>query len=236
MNKVQGMDAVSLTIKEQDGATMWQDYPMAGKPCAVCEFKDDFLYYDTGHWTVTEINASDTQLLADARNGVLVLTAGGTENYGTQLQLGNSTTGEAFAPAEGKTIWFETYIATSDADQNDVVVGLHNEDTTVVGGLGSDYIVFQIVDASASINCLCAASSVVTTESAVATAVNATYVKLGFKVTGISKVEFYVNDVLKSTCTTTIPTALMKLSLGHLDGAAAGNTLSIDYVVIAQTR
>jgi len=235
MNKTQDIDAASLRIQEKEAPGMWQDYPF-GKPMSVCEFRDDFLNFDTGHWVVTEINAGDTQLLADARNGILVLTAGGTENFGTQIQLGNATTGESFAPASGKHIWFETYIATSDADQNDVFVGLHNQDTTVLGGLGTDYIGFQIVDASASINFLSAAASVVTTESAIATAVDATYVKLGFKVTGTSKIEAYVNDVLKATVTTTIPTALMQLTLGHLDGAAAGNTLSLDYVCIAQDR
>ena len=237
MERVMNFDGTSWRVKESEAPSMWEDFYIDGIPGQkTCVFFDDFLKFDTGHWVVTEINAADTQLLADTRNGVLVLTSNNQENDGTQIQLGNSTTGEAWAPAAGKNLWFETYIASNDADQNDIFVGLHVQDTTIIAGLGVDYIGFQILDASASINCLSCASSVVTTSSAVATATDAGWVKLGFKVTGTSKIEFYVNEVLKATHTTGIPTALMQLSLAHLSGEADNNTLSIDYVIAAQDR
>jgi len=237
MEKTMNFDGTSWRVRESENPSMWEDFYIDGIPCQkMCVFSDDFLKFDTGHWVVTEINAADTQLLADTRNGVLVLTSNNQENDGTQIQLGNGTTGESWAPAAGKNLWFETYIASNDADQNDVFVGLHIQDTTIIAGLGTDYIGFQILDESASINCISSATSVVTTSSAVATATDAGWVKLGFKVSGTSKIEFYVNDVLEATHTTSIPTALMQLSLAHLSGEASNNTLSIDYVVMAQDR
>jgi hypothetical protein len=70
----------------------------------------------------------------------------------------------------------------------------------------------------------------------IATLVDNTYVKVGFKTSGASKVDYYLNDVLKGTLQTNIPTALMKLSLCFLTGEAAANSLFIDYVVVAQDR
>lgn len=236
-NKVIDLDGIAYRVKEQDNAGMWQDCYLEARPVSkICKYVDDFVGFDTGHWVVTETNGSCTQALADTRNGVLVLTSIATEDNGTQIQLGTGTTGEAFAPAASKNLWFETYIASNDADQNDIFVGLHVQDTSIIAGFGTDYIGFQVVDASASINCLSCASSVVTTSSAVATLSDDTFVKLGFKITGTSKIEFYVNDNLVATHTTTIPTALMQCSLAHLTGEAVANTLSIDYVAIAQDR
>jgi len=47
---------------------------------------------------------------------------------------------------------------------------------------------------------------------------------------------FYVNNSKKATHTTSIPTALMQISAGHLTGETTANTLSIDYIVGAQSR
>jgi hypothetical protein len=238
-NKVQTIGAVALEIKE-DTPGMWNDYICDLRPIgSYAVWKDDFLSWDADNYTVTEATAA-TQLLSDTANGILVLTAGAGENQGCQLTLGGSadgeTVGESFAPAAGKNVYFETRVAVNDVLQNDIFVGLHNEDTTIIAGRGTDYIGFYTVDESASLNVQTANTSVVSTGAAVHTLVNNTYVKLGFKVSGTDKVEYYVNDALVETLSTNIPTALMKLSLASLTGEATANTLSIDYVVIAVSR
>jgi hypothetical protein len=232
--------AVSSQRIKEDTAGMWQDFYNELSPFGkVCGYSNDFLSWVPDEWTVTEATAG-TQLLEDARNGILILTAGAGENQGNNLQLGGSgdgeTVGESFAPVTGKNLWFECRVASNDADQNDFFVGLHNEDTSVIAGRGTDYIGFYTLDGSANLNVQSAATSVVSSETAVATVADGTYLKLGFKVTGASKVDFYVNDVLEASITTNIPTALMKLTIAHLSGEGVANTLSIDYVACYQDR
>lgn len=219
---------------------MWQDFYVEGRPFGkVSMYANDFHSWVADEWTVTEVGTC-TQDMEDARNGVLTLTSGTTENNGAQIQLGGTgdgeTTGEAWAPSAGKNLWFECSVYSNDVTQNDIFVGLHVQDTTFVASRGADYIGFRTDDGDALLDCESSASSSASSETSLSTLVDATAVKLGFKVTGTSKVEYYVNDVLKSTISTNVPTALMKLSLGNLTGEAAANTLSIDYVVVAQDR
>ena len=237
------LPASSFKIAE-DNPGMWQGFYLEGRPFGriACYF-NDFNEWTADAWSATEVDVgagNTSQILLDARNGVLQLLAAGNEDDGCQIQLGGSgdseTTGESWAPSAGKNLWFEAFVTLSDATQSDMFVGLHVEDTTIVAGRGSGYIGFSKDDGDALIDFTTAASSVAATDPGIHTAVAATYAKLGFKVTGVDKIEYYVNDVLKGTQQNNIPTELMKLSLAFLTGAAAANDLRIDYVVVAQER
>lgn len=227
-------------IKESNPG-MWNDFYIQGRPFGkMCMYYNDFVSWVPDEWTITEVNAS-TQLLGDERNGVLSITNAGAENDGAQMQLGGTgdgeTVGESWAPAAGKNLWFECrWRSTTDADQTDVFVGLHVEDTTIIAGRGSDYIGFRVDDGDALLDCESCASSSASSQTALATIADNTFVTTGFKVTGTDKVEYYVNDVLTATISTNIPTALMKLSLATLTGEATNNIWAVDYVVIAQDR
>lgn len=225
-------------IKETT-AGMWQDFYDEGRPFSkVSMYFNDFHSWVADAWTVTEAGTCK-QTIADERNGVLVLTAQASENTGSNLQLGGTgdveTTGESWAPSAGKNLWFECRIASNDADQNDIFVGLHVEDTSVVASRGTDYIGFRVDDEDANIDVEACASSAASSDVAVATLSDGAYKILGFKVTGTEKIEFYVDGVLVSTLTN-VPTGLMKLTISHLTGEATANTLSVDYVAIAQDR
>ena len=232
-------EAFSFQRIKEETAGMWQDFYSELRPFGKTSiYFNDFHTWVPDAWTSTEVGTS-LQDIEDIRNGELRLTSGDTENNGNNLQLGGTgdteTTGESWAPAAGKNLWFEARIKGNDVDQNDIFVGLHNEDTTIVAR-GSDYIGFTAVDESASLNVQSAASSVLSTELGVHTLVDATWVTVGFKVTSTDKVEFYVNNVLKSTLSTNIPTALMKLSISSSTGEAGANELDLDYIVVAQDR
>lgn len=219
---------------------MWQHYFDEGRPFSrVSQYFNDFHSWVADAWTVTEVGTS-TQEIEDLRNGVLRLTSGGTEDNGNQLQLGGSgdseTIGESFAPESSKNLWFECRIKSNDVTQHDIFVGLHVQDTTAVASRGSDYIGFRTDDGDALLDIECASGSASSSETGVATLVDDTWITLGFKVTGTSKIEYYVNNVLSATLTTNIPTALMKLTIGHLTGEGAANELDIDYIICAQDR
>lgn len=232
------MDTRSFRIKEES-ATMWQDFysnlsPFAKSSC----YFNDFHSWVADEWTSTEATAA-TQHILDERNGILRLTSAAAENQGNNIQLGGTgdveTTGESWAPEAGKNLWFETRIRGNDVDQNDIFCGLQDENTTLVA-LDTDYIGFTAVDGSASLNTLCANTSVVSTEPGIVTLEDDVFIKLGFKVSGLTKVEWYINDVLSGVTSVNIPTALMKLSFSSISGEGVANSLDIDYVVVAQDR
>ena len=237
------VDYSSMRIKEiSTSAGMWQDFYSELRPFGrVTCYHNDFVSWVPDEWTITEVNAS-TQTLLDERNGILSLTPAGAENDGSNMQLGGTgdveTTGESWAPAAGTNLWFEVRVrSTTDADQNDLFVGLHVEDTAIIASKGSDYIGLRVDDGDANVDTeQTSASATPTVSTAVTTISDNVFAKMGFKVTSTDKIEFYVNDVLEATTTSNIPTALMKLSLAHLAGEATANVMDFDYVVVCQSR
>lgn len=67
-----------------------------------------------------------------------------------------------------------------------------------------------------------------------------TYIKVGFRITGTSLVEYWVNDVYQGSFNTNIPTVPLRITRHFQDGdtgAALGSlTLSEDYIFVAQKR
>ena len=222
-----------------DSSTMWDGFKY-GIPGLYNFYDTDFHDWVADEWTVTEVQTTGTvtQTLLDAANGVLRLTTGSTENDGVQIQLGGTgdgeTTGEGFAPVAGKNIYFETRFRTDDATQNDFFFGLHVEDTTIIAGRGADYIGFRKDDGDALLDVECANTSTATEATSVTTLGASTFYKIGFKVTGTTSIDFWLDDQLVRTISTNIPTALMKLSFGILTGDGSANQLDLDYAWIYQ--
>jgi hypothetical protein len=224
---------------------MWDDfYNDTLHPFSkVSYYKNDFHSFVPSEWTVTEVDVgagNTTQTILDYRDGVLSLTSAQNEDDGSQIQLGgtsdSTTTGEAFAPALSKNLWFECRFRMNDVTQQDMFVGLHVQDTTIIASKGSDFIGFKTDDGDALLDAENSAGGIVSTEAGLKTLVDNTWYTVGFKVTGTQKIEFYVDGKLLATQYTNIPTALMQLSIAQLTGEAAANNLDVDYIVIAQDR
>lgn len=226
-------------IKEET-AGMWQDYYSEGRP-----FSKNSVYFNDFHswiadaWTVTEVGTS-LQKLTDERNGVLALISGASEDDGNNVQLGGSgddeTLGECFLPAAGKNLWFECRLKSDDVTQHDFFVGLAIQDTTICASYPANLIGFRSDEGDALLDFTSASTAAgATSDTGLATLVDATYFTVGFKVTGTEKIEYYLNGILKGS-TTNVPTTEMKLTMAHLTGEANAATLSIDYIVVAQDR
>ena len=214
-----------------------------GRPFAYTSYESDFTKFITDEWTSTLVEAGggeSTITLADLSGGQLLLTCDANENDGINLQLGGTaegeTTGESFAAVAGKNLYFETRIKMVDATQFDFFFGLHVEDTSVIASKGSDYIGFRSDDGDLELDVESSSGSSASDTTNIATLANDTFIKLAFKVTGVSKIECWVNDTLTSTITSDIPTALMKLSMCVLTGEAVANTAHVDYVGVWQEK
>jgi hypothetical protein len=217
--------------------SLFGEMPMTFSPDYV-EFWDDFtgIALDaTNAWTVVKDSGASVAIADDVAGGaVLLSSAATTDDDGASIQ-GN----EIFLPASGKTIWFETKLQSADADQTDVFAGLTvNFATNPEAALtAANRIGFQIDDGDASILCKTESGGTETSTDSGVDAADGADVKLGIRVNGTSKVEFYVDRALVATHTTNIPATELALAIMELSGDATGTkSVQVDYVMAKATR
>lgn len=209
------------------------NYP-AQDPMKLSTFFDDF--HDlviSGRYTVTTTEdgaGSATEALADEENGVLLITNAAGDDDLDSFQ----TTGEAFKPKSGRNIWFEAKFKLSDATQSDFLIGLVVTDTTPLAN--TDGIYFRKDDGDTNLDFETNLSSSASTATAISTLADATYVTVGFFVSGTDFVDYYVNGDKLGRIETTIPTGELKVTFHIQNGEAVAKTASIDYVLASQTR
>lgn len=227
-----------LLYSGADAPRKWfRELPLDKNPDYVV-FMDDFTGVaqdQTNDWTVVKDTGASVAIQADTVGGRLLMSSTATtENDGSSIQ-GN----EIFKAVASNYTWFEVRIASSDADQQDVFVGLTENFATNPEAVltASNRIGFQIDDGNASILCKTEATDTETSTDSGVDAADATMVKLGFLVDGTGNVEFYVNRALVATHTTNIPTTELAPAVFQLSGDTTGTkTLTVDYVFVAATR
>ena len=217
---------------------------------------DQFTYMDdfyegavdtTLKWTIVKDSGASAAIVADATGGEIALTSTATtENDGASIQGKH----EIFSlpTTAGDSIWFETRIKTSDADQMDILVGLTETfATNPENALASSNIIgFLLTDGSAVIQGVTEASDsqtlVTFTDTTLSTLENDTFVTLGFIATkgdtsANDKVEFFINRKLAGSTKLTVPTANMKMMAMSISGDATGlKVTTLDYMMGAQDR
>jgi enamine deaminase RidA (YjgF/YER057c/UK114 family) len=221
---------------------LWGDAPKnTGDPGLGVQYFNDFMDevdVTTGDgWTLTQVDTKGSITVeAVAAGGVLQVTSatGDSADDGINAQLKNC----AVLPAAGVNIWFEARIKCSDATQQ-WFAGLAAVDTTLIAAGVLDDVVDKVGfyhEAASTDNKM---SSVTARTSAddkttdVAANVDDTWTTIGFRITGLTSVEFYVNGVLVETGSTAanIPNAGMCLSFVS-QYESADNILSVDWVKI----
>jgi len=215
---------------------MWQDYEF-GTPGKYAEYVEDFFTYTTGDWTVSEIDGAATEALATAAptvGGVLLITNTNADNDAVSMQK----VGHSFVPTANSKIFCEFRFQISEVTQSDYLFGLVVTDTTPLAN--TDGVYFRKDDGDTNLDFETNASSTASTEAGIRTAVADTYLKVGFKISGTTLVEYYVNDKKEGEFTTNIPTAPLRLTLhtqdGDTGGAVGAETTSVDYAICAQER
>jgi hypothetical protein len=201
-------------------------------------FYDNFLDLPTGKYTATQATAG-TFALGDAHGGVALADCGSTTNrQGINVQLGG-TAGEIFKPASNRTIWCEAYLkGVTISTGPEFFWGLAITDTTLIAtsALSSQAIGFiSLTDDNVLLGVTKDGSSSATASS-IHTLVEDTWVKLGFKVINTSKVEFYVNGVLKNSITTYIPTTEMRPTLVCQTSGTVQSVIHLDWHAFAASR
>lgn len=216
--------------ESSDQESMWDGFKYGG-PMGMSGIVEDFHKYVAGDWTVTETQPGATEAVTDTVHGALLITNSAADNDLVGMQL----VPETFVPTAGRNIYFECRLQVNNATESDWACGLAVKDITFPA-TPADGIFFRKDDDDIYIDALCVNTAVVSTENAIATNANATYVTLGFRVVGTSYVDFWVNGVKKTTINTSIPTTQLSLSFALQNGEAVAKTMLIDYICAYQER
>jgi hypothetical protein len=184
---------------------VWRSCPLLewySDPSIGVYLREDFVSYDAaatdGNYVLTQATTG-AAAISTAAPGVLELDSNSTTTQqGATLQHNKA----AFLPAAGKDIWFETTIKIVDTyDKVEIFAGLSELDTTLIAtsaNSSANHIGWQCVTDNGVLLFTAEKAGAGATKAAT-TLVEDTYVKLGFKVNGVTDIEQYINGVLVGT-------------------------------------
>jgi len=210
----------------------------------------------TNDWTVTAIKnggggAGTVALADDSALGLTVLTPEAAANTGSQFQRTAGAAGEFVLPAVGRLIEFEARVAVADVDEQDWVIGLA-ETQAVAGTSGvidetgawvdADAVVFNCNDADNGI--IEAAYEDPTVGNLIdvgdvntgAAFTDGTYHIYKIRIIGRDELEWYIDGIRQQTVTAANPlTNNLAIVFANV-GDGAGETMTVDYYRVTQTR
>jgi hypothetical protein len=191
-------------------------------------------------YTVTQASTG-TFALTDEVGGVALADCNsGTQHQGVNIQK----LGLSIKPAADKDIWYECRFKVVDtATTAQIFVGLADIDGTLLpsGALdaNADYVGLTVLTTLAGVSelsaCKATAQSQVT---GIKTLVEGTYVKFGFKINGVTSIEYWIDDVKGSSTllTANIPIVDMTPTFVCQADSTTDPILHIDYVKCVQIR
>lgn len=198
---------------------------------SICKHVDEFVSTPTDDttglptaYTCTLVGTS-TAVPTGLAGGGLLITTGGTENNGVNMQL----KGEAFKLVAGKPCYFGARLLISDAIQSDFLVGLCITDTDLLGGM-TDGVYFRKVDGATAVTFVVEQDST-ETESATVLAADTGFHIYEFFWDGAALVA-YIDGVAVSTPTlANLPDdEELTPSIHFLTGEGGAKTMQVDWM------
>lgn len=195
-------------------------------------------------WKITAIGGAGTTLVpADGTPPTATFITRATadgDGYNLQWSMdGGTTIQEVFKPTAGLNIYFECKMkldnAADDAHtKGRFYVGISDVDTDLHGSVSNFIGFYKASGAATFAGVLDASSQTLTTSTG--TIANDTYITLGFRVNGVSSVDFFVNGVLleHQTTVTNLPSTDMCLTIQGETSEAAAITYSFQNIVCWQ--
>lgn len=201
-------------------------------------WKNDFDFYLATDWVITE-TGSGTRAIAQAKNGILVITNAAADDDENFLQLRDVASGqvaEHWLYEATKRMFFEARFKVSDATQSDFIMGLQITDTSPLAV--SDGVYFRKDDGDDDLDFIVMGTSVSTgSPTNIHTVVDDTYMTLSWMYNGDGNFAAYVDGVMVGGVDNDNPPASeMTVSFGIKNGAAAAKVMSLDYIYVAQER
>ena len=215
-----------------------QTLGMFGQPDPTNPIVDfhDFQQYVAADWTVTNTTSHATVALTAGAGGLLSL-AGGASSVTSDIAAIISNPLD-FNFASTQQVWFYTGFKVTTAANDQIQLGLMAANSALTPTAG---MYFNKAAGAATVDFVVRKSSTSTTQSAVATLVGGTFIRLGLYYNGKDAVDVFVNDVkvYSQTVLTNLPTSTaLGVGLGLKAAATAPTTsdLIVDFALAAQDR
>ena len=187
---------------------------------AVQVFSDDF-HVLSSSWGLTGVG-TPTAALGSDQGGAVVLTTTTTSADSALLTLA----GKAFKFVSGQKAWGCFRVKLGDASASSMLVGLADAAAPDNG------LYFSKASGSTTVNLVAEVATVQTTIAAGVKTANTSYMELGWYYNG-SELQVFVDGVLKTRVTPTLPTVVLTPVLQVVTGAAAAKTLTVDFAVVS---
>ena len=231
---------------------VWADcplLPMLIDPTVGYVFFEDFIKMsgdatattNLDGWTVTQAVTGAVDISDTAQGGVLLMDSNSTTAaQGVQIQYTEGTL--PFIPVAGQDIWFECRVKVVDTyDKCEFFAGLSAADTSIIAGsdmTSANHIGFECHTDDGVVLFGAEKAGTEATPVASNTLAEDTWVRLGFKVNGVTNVSHYVDGVLIGTSilTANIPIVGLTPSFVCQSGGTNDPILHIDWVKVAQIR
>jgi hypothetical protein len=189
-------------------------------------------------YTITQATTGTWELDADAENGVLSIDSNSTtEAQGLQFQKSLAS----FLPKADRNLWFEARVkVTGITNLNaELFIGLAEIDSTVIAASAvhtSNHIGFSSVTDDGVLLANAEKAGTGATNTGVTIKAD-TWYRLGFKVSGLTSVSFFVNDQYVSALpAANIPIVVLAPTFVCQSGGTDQPVLHVDYVICQQTR
>ena len=222
--------------------TLWNQSPLAQHSVGGLDqgfgFVDDFLSYEADFLLAQDGSQGAVSMDTAAKGGVLLLDAAGTgDNLGPDLQMGGTVAASSFIASAVSKIYYEARIKIVDTlAAAQLFVGLGAVLTPFIdsdANASPNHIGFEAFS-STSATFASEKATVRSSTSAAATLAEDTYIKLGFKIDGLTKVTPYVNGVAGTAITTNIPIVAVTPTFAVRSTGSTDPIMHIDWVACFQ--
>jgi hypothetical protein len=242
-------NTIRYSLAKTPSTALWQGQgPYIGQvfqdPGYGFGFCDHFLSeVELSHYTLTQATAG-TFALDDAVGGVALLDCNSTtQGQGGQIQRQGASTGAVFLPSAGTTIWFEARIKVADtATGPEFFLGLSAEDDTLIATQANsspNHIGFESVTNNLVLLFHGEKAGTRASCTTPGTLVDDTWVKLGFRVNGVTSVDVFVDGVkflgTNAITSASIPVVALTPSVVCQAGGTTDPITHIDWLACAQT-
>lgn len=228
----------------QQGKSLWENCPLLAHrsdPYVGTLLDEQWVSYDaaatSGDYVLTQASAG-TAAISTAEEGVLEIDSNSTTaTQGVNLQRAKSV----FMPKAGSKIYAEFEFKIVDTfDKAEIFVGLSEVDTSIIGtsaNSSANHIGWQCVTDDGVLLFTSEKAGAGTTSAAV-TIAEATYVRLGFVVDGVTSIQQYVNGVATGDAhaTANIPVVAMVPSFVCQSGGTNDPIMHVRPYRVFQTR
>lgn len=204
-------------------------------PTLFHQYFQDFDTYVAADWVVTETDAAATQALTAGDGGLLLVTNTAADNDLVVIQK----TPAAWTFTAGKKTFFRCRFKVSNATETDLVFGLQVVDITPLDV--TDGVYFLKADGSTSVAIIARkdATTGSTTDTAIATMADDTFIELGWYYDGQSTISYDVNGTVVGSLdgsSSFLPDTTCTVSFALQNGNAVARTMTVDYVFVAKER